>query len=663
MVKNKKRLCTIVLVVVLGSAILACGGGTPPPPTPVPPTPTPAATPTPSASDHMDRGREYAEQGELDKAVAEFQAAIELEPDNASAHRNLGTVYFRQGKWEEAAAAYEKAIQLKPDFGGAYGDLAGAYAELGRLSEAVAAGEKAIELAPDYAMAHNNLGVAYYRQDRVDEAIAELKEAIRLDPDFAMAHKNLGRAYRQQGRLDEAVAELQEAIRLDPHYADAHFELGMVYCLQDKFDEAIAEWKEVIKIEPDHATAHYNLGLVYRDRGRAEEAIAEFETYLQLRPDAPDRATVEQDIAGLKESAMAAGAEEYRNVEGGYGLLYPEGWYYEETGTQVEFAENEESLKVAGEETVGMQFNVGPLADFAEHLGFPADTADPVVVWEALADLLGAEGEEIETFKIEGYPAAASDVSGTYDDTPFGGAMAVVLVEERLLYGIAVAPPDQWEAFRPTFVHMVKSLSFFEPDESSAPPAPDAPDLMFSGHLEGVTGHPMASDGKRLWLAVQSLDAPSTVLRIDPTTQRVEQTIKLGMDDFVTALTSDGQQLWVAIERSGQNAGETVHSLDPETGELSGPLGVGGGPLAHDGTLLWVGKVGAVWGVDTDNADVVAIVPLDDGTASSEGRVSAITFGGARLWVFNARFYLLQSKQGNRVYRERRVAVKEGSDV
>jgi len=43
--------------------------------------------------------------------------------------------------------------------------------------------------------------------------------------------------------------------------------------------------------------------------------------------------------------------------------------------------------------------------------------------------------------------------------------MAVVLVEEKLLYGAVLAPPDQWEAFRPTFVDMVNSLSFFEPQE------------------------------------------------------------------------------------------------------------------------------------------------------------------------------------------------------
>jgi len=150
-------------------------------------------------------------------------------------------------------------------------------------------------------------------------------------------------------------------------------------------------------------------------------------------------------------------------------------------------------------------------------------------------------------------------------------------------------------------------------------------------HLEkAIEVVDMTYDGNLIWVAVQRIDVPSAIVGIDPVTLAIEQTIKLGMDDFVTAITSDGRQLWVSIEKMGN---KTVHSLDPDTGELSGPLGVGGGPLAYDGTLLWVGKLGTVWGVDTNRADVATIVPLDDGMDYSESLVKAITFDGLRLWV------------------------------
>jgi len=445
---RSEKLIAFVIAIVIGALHVARGlgmfyggGGEPRIPTPIvrrptpitlpTPTPmaspTPIATPTPSASDHMDLGIEYYKQGQLDKAIAEFQAAIELEPDNPEAHRNLGTAYVEQGKDEEAAAAYEKAIELDPDFGEAYGDLVGPYIRLERLAEAIATGEKAIELDPDYATAHNNLGVAYKEQGRLDEAIAEYQEAIRLDPDDVMARNNLGLAYVNQGKLDEAITEWEAATQSDPNYA----------------------------------IAHKNLGVAYYEQGRAEEAIVEFETYLQLRPDAPDRATVEQDIAKLKGSA-AGQAAEYRHPVGGYSVLYPEGWYYEESKTQVIFAESEEALKVVGKEAPGVIFHAAPLTEIAESLGL-TEITDPAETLEAIAKKLKMETGEIETGQVAGYPAALTDISGTFEDVPHKGGLVVYLVEERVVYGVALVPPDQWDSFRPTFVTMVNSLSFFEP--------------------------------------------------------------------------------------------------------------------------------------------------------------------------------------------------------
>jgi tetratricopeptide (TPR) repeat protein len=438
-------------------------------PTAVAPTAPPVATPTPSADDHIDRGVEYVEQGEYDEAVAEFQAAIELDPDDAGAHRNLGTAYLEQGKYEEAAAAYEKAIELDPDFGEAYGDLAGAYFNLGKLAEAVAAGEKGIELDPNYAMAYNNLGVVYGVQGNLDRAITLLRQAIQVDPDCADAHYNLGFAYESLGQAEEAIAEYQEAIRADADYTNAYENLGSVYARLGQLDEAIAWWKKTLEIEPDRASTHQNLGMAYAEQGKAEEAIVEFETYLQLQPDAPDRAAVEEEIAKLKEQAAAPGAE-YRNAAGGYSLRYPEGWYYTEDEAQVIFAESEEALEAAPEEAPMVILIAGPLSEIAESLNLEEIT-DPVVALKAMAKNLEAEIGEVETGKVADYPAALTAISGTFEGVSYQGGLAVVLVEERVVYGVALAPPDQWESFRPTFVTMVNSLSFFEPTAAEEQPA------------------------------------------------------------------------------------------------------------------------------------------------------------------------------------------------
>jgi tetratricopeptide (TPR) repeat protein len=422
--KSRKYVWIIVIVVTL---LAGCGGsgseGEPPAPTSVPPTSTTAATPTLSAGDHVDQGMEYYDQGELDKAIAEFEKAIELDPNDAEAHRNLGTAYGEQGKWEECAAAYERAIEIDPDFGEAYGDLTAAYFYLERIPEALEAGEKAIELAPDYATAHNNLGIVYKEQGEFDLAIVEYKKAIELDPSDPKPHNNLGNVYKQQGKFDLAIAEYEKALETDPDYATAYLSLGLLYAQQDMVDEAIAE----------------------------------FETYLQRWPNASNREKVEEWLAELESQDS-----EYVNAEGGYSVLYPAGWYYKEDGARVGLAESQQAYEASSLVSPLVTLFVTPLAQAAQSMGLE-ESAAPAEFLEVMTGRIKAEVEGMEEAQIVGYPAAVAATSGTTMDSPYRGDMIIILVEERLFLAEAIAPPDQWDAFRPTFVDMINGLTFFEP--------------------------------------------------------------------------------------------------------------------------------------------------------------------------------------------------------
>ena len=69
------------------------------------------------------------------------------------------------------------------------------------------------------------------------------------------------------------------------------------------------------------------------------------------------------------------------------------------------------------------------------------------------------------------FPAVIGMVLGGYSWYVLGWLvllvvlLGVVLVEERIIAATAMAQPDQWDAFGPTFIAMFNSLSFFEPEE------------------------------------------------------------------------------------------------------------------------------------------------------------------------------------------------------
>ncbi len=429
--KSKKYLWIVVLIV--AALLTGCGGGgnqeETPLPTSAPPTSTPAVTPTLSASEHVDLGIEYSEQGKFEQAVAEFEKAIALDPNDANAQRNLGTAYGEQGKWEESLAAYERAVEINPNFGEAYGDMAAAYFNLGKLAEAIAAGEKGIELAPDYATAYNNLGIVYGAQGQIDEAIALFEQGIQADSSCAECYYNLGFAYEQVEQLDQAIAAYQKAVQADPNYTDAY----------------------------------ENMGTVYARQNRLEEAIAQFETFLQLAPDDdPDRAQVEEWLAQLKEATAGRGTV-YNNTANGYSLSYPEGWYHAEDGNRVSFAPSQADYQAPALQSLLVTLLVAPLDQTARGFGLEPSAA-PSEFLQVMTERVEAEVTEMEDVQIAGYPAAVAATSGTVMDSPYKGNMLVILVGERFFLVEGIAPPDQWDAARPIFVDMVNSLAFFEPE-------------------------------------------------------------------------------------------------------------------------------------------------------------------------------------------------------
>jgi tetratricopeptide (TPR) repeat protein len=466
---NNKHGWTLLLTLVLvGGMLVACGAKEPPPPTPVPPTPTPAATPTPSAGEHLDMGVGNLDQGQFDQAIAQFQTAIQLDPNDAKAHYNLGLAYQKQDKLEEAAAAYQKAIQLDPDLADAHNNLGLIYYTEGKPEQAIAEYQEAIRINPNDGTAHYNLALSYYHQGQLDQAITEYKETVRLNPDNADAHYNLGRAYYEQGKLDEAIVAWKENIRIEPADSMAHNNLGRTYFDQGRLAEAVAELGEAINLDVENPLPHFNLGLVYREQGLANEAIAEFEAYLELvPPDAPNRNQVEQEIEKLRGAPS-----EYRNAKAGYALPYPADLNYDQDGAWAVFSRSQAAVEIALNNDMAKalqaasfaMFDAVPLDKMAKDYAL-AVGASPVEILQAMAQDLGAKTGEIETGTLQGYPAALMQILGDFDETSYIGVLGGIVVEERVIAAMAIAQPDQWDAFGPTFMTMFNNLSFFEPED------------------------------------------------------------------------------------------------------------------------------------------------------------------------------------------------------
>jgi tetratricopeptide (TPR) repeat protein len=116
---------------------------------------------TMSAEEHFEKGNEYAQTGEFEKAIEEYKSVLKMEPEHISAFTNLGVAYYSVGRLEDAIDQYEKAIEIAPEDADIHSNLAAAYVQLGALEKALQEYQTAVDLKPDLAEAYFGLGVIY----------------------------------------------------------------------------------------------------------------------------------------------------------------------------------------------------------------------------------------------------------------------------------------------------------------------------------------------------------------------------------------------------------------------------------------------------------------------------------------------------------------------
>lgn len=134
--------------------------------------------------------------------------------DDAYAHYKRGDAYDDIQEYEKAIGEYNKAIELNPNYTSAYYNRACAYAEMGQYSEAIADYDRTIELRPNHFLAYYNRGLVYSRIGENEKAIADYNRAIQVDPDDADAYYSRGLAYNKKGEVAKAVSDLEKCIEL-----------------------------------------------------------------------------------------------------------------------------------------------------------------------------------------------------------------------------------------------------------------------------------------------------------------------------------------------------------------------------------------------------------------------------------------------------------------
>lgn len=202
------------------------------------------------ARGYQGLGASLAALGRTTEAIEAYRTSVRLDPMNAEAQRQLGLLEMAAGQTAEAAkrleqaaslgdvqaqgslamargntdaaiAEYEAAVEREPNSPEALNNLAAALARKGREDEALERYRAALRLSPFHYDANMNIGALLSRRGAISEAVTHYVAATRSRPQATEPHVYMALALANAGRPSEALQEAQAAAKINAESANS----------------------------------------------------------------------------------------------------------------------------------------------------------------------------------------------------------------------------------------------------------------------------------------------------------------------------------------------------------------------------------------------------------------------------------------------------------
>ena len=152
-------------------------------------------------------------EGSIDKAIQEYQTALDIDNNSVEAKAGIAQAMLRAGKIEESINLYQNVQAMDPESASLNYHMGTAYAAGQRYEQALDAFSKTIEINPEYAEAYlaigntlNTIGKqetakkflqTFQRLNVYKEELSQAESLVRLHPRVAEVHYNMATALAQ----------------------------------------------------------------------------------------------------------------------------------------------------------------------------------------------------------------------------------------------------------------------------------------------------------------------------------------------------------------------------------------------------------------------------------------------------------------------------------
>jgi len=225
-----------------------------------------------SVEQHIQKGYQRHQIGQLEEAKRLYRKALRIEPNNITVLNLLGVVNIQLKDVENSIKCFNKIISLYPNDASALFNRANVYVETLQYELAQMDLEKLMLIDADNPKVHLLLGNAYKALRRLDDAIVSYNQALFIDSNYFEANFNLGLIHEEQKNLLEAGKYYQKALQINPSNLNLYEKLiNNLYQLERK-EDAIQVLKNSLSVNNKNWEVFNNIGVLYYELNKLDQS-------------------------------------------------------------------------------------------------------------------------------------------------------------------------------------------------------------------------------------------------------------------------------------------------------------------------------------------------------------------------------------------------------
>jgi adenylate cyclase len=149
---------------------------------------------------------------QYDKAIAQSEEAVTLNPNSAYGHFGMGKNLFFAGRFEESIPEYKKSMRLNPiPPSNLFWSLGLSYAYIAQYDEAIKWCEKAVHQEPNDLLGRVMMAAVYSLSGHDEKARAEADEVLRIQPKLTLEKFKKKVTYKNKSDAEKFLGALRKA--------------------------------------------------------------------------------------------------------------------------------------------------------------------------------------------------------------------------------------------------------------------------------------------------------------------------------------------------------------------------------------------------------------------------------------------------------------------